>query len=86
VFIYIALTHTEPLIIVTGLFVGMMIAASLGSKSYLNPGFVIGDYAQGELVEGGNSVDGRDATSYIGCELIGVVLAIILVHIKNEMK
>lgn len=86
VFVYIALTQTEPLIIVTGFFVGIMIAASLGSKSYLNPGIVVGSYAEEKLKESANNDNGRDAISYIGCELLGVVLAVLLVYIKNETK
>ena len=84
VFIYIALTQTEPLIIVTGLFVGIMIAASFGSKAYLNPGIAIGDYSKDQIIKSENQITGRDTTSYIGCELLGVVLAVILVYIQNE--
>ena len=85
-FVYIALTQTEPLIIATGMFVGMMIAISLGSKGYLNPGTAIGEYSQGQVLATENSINGRDTTSYIGCELLGVVLAVILVYLKNECK
>jgi glycerol uptake facilitator-like aquaporin len=87
VFVYIALTQKEPLIIVTGLFVGIMIAASFGSKSYLNPGVVIADYGRSQITKsesGSSDFTGREATSYIGCELLGAVLAIILTYIQHE--
>lgn len=83
VFVYIALTQTEPLTIAVGLFVGIMIAVSFGSKAYLNPGIAIGDYSRNEVLKQ-EGTNGTDAMSYIGSELLGVVLAVIVVYVQNQ--
>lgn len=87
VFVYIALTQKEPLVIVIGLFIAIMISVSFGSKSYLNPGIVIGDYAKDKISQSDtNNMTGQDAIGYIGCELLGVVLAVLLVHLQKTYK
>lgn len=83
VFVYVALTQSEPLTIAVGLFVGMMIAISFGSKGYLNPGIAIGDYSKNQVLTK-EGITGTDTMSYIGSELLGVMFAVIAVYIKNQ--
>jgi glycerol uptake facilitator-like aquaporin len=78
VFVYIALTQTEPITIAVGLFVGILIAMTFRSKSFLNPGIAIGNYF-GAYCDPDNKskyITGDEAVKYIGAEFVGVALSL----------
>ena len=62
------------MIIAVGLFVGILIAATFKSNSYLNPGIAIANYANG-------NISGDETLKYIGSEFIGVALSLGLFYL-----
>lgn len=84
IFVYVAITESDPIRIAVALFIGIIIAMAFGSKGFLNPAVALGTYGKDQLNEG-NTVSGRDTTLYIGCELLGVLIALGFVYLKNQL-
>lgn len=79
VFVYIALTSSDPIQIAVALFIGILIAATFKSNAYLNPGIAIGSYADGR-------VSGDVTAKYVGSELIGVALALGALYVQKNCE
>ena len=80
VFVYIALTQSDPITIAVGLFIGIVIAATFKSKAFLNPAIALASYGTGD------NVTGDQCAFYIGGELVGAGAALaVFMLFKNQI-
>ena len=80
VFVYIALTQSDPITIAVGLFIGIVIAVTFKSKAFLNPAIALASYGKGD------NISGDECAFYIGGELVGAAAALgIFMLFKNQI-